>query len=146
MRLRVVTLNVWNTQGDSRRVSLINQALRSLQPDLVSMQEVVQSEKVRMLPGLLDGLNLHSFHQADLQRFVPPFAEQYGGTALASKWPIRPLEALDLRLAEAADVPWATLAASVEVPGEGEMLFIAATTAWRPSAEAARERQVQAIG
>lgn len=145
MRIRVVTLNVWNTQGDARRISLINQELRALQPDIISLQEVVQSENIRMLDEILEGLDIGSIHQVDLQRFLPPFADQYGGTAIASKWPMRPLEALDLRLAEAPDVPWATLAAAVDVPNEGEMLFIAATTAWRPSAEAARERQVQAI-
>jgi hypothetical protein len=36
-------------------------------------------------------------------------------------------------------VPWATLAVLVDLPSEGEMLFIAATAAWRRSAEAARE-------
>jgi endonuclease/exonuclease/phosphatase family metal-dependent hydrolase len=51
------------------------------------------------------------------------------------------VEALDLRLPDAADVPWATLAVVVDVPGEGELLFIGATAAWRLSAEAARERQ-----
>jgi endonuclease/exonuclease/phosphatase family metal-dependent hydrolase len=42
-------------------------------------------------------------------------------------------------------VPWATLVAVARLPGLGEMLFIAATAAWRPAAEAARERQAVAI-
>ena len=39
----------------------------------------------------------------------------------------------------------ATLAVVVQVPNEGEFLFIGATAAWRLSAEAARERQAVAI-
>ncbi|MGM4916241.1 endonuclease/exonuclease/phosphatase family protein [Tardiphaga sp. 813_E8_N1_3] len=72
-------------------------------------------------------------------------SDRYGGTALASRWPHKVVEVLDLRLPDAADVPWGTLAAIVDLPDEGEMLFIAATAAWRLHAEAARERQAAAI-
>lgn len=145
MRLRVVTLNAWNTEGDAHRPELINQELQRLDPDLVALQEVVQTRGVKMLDRLLDGLNLHATHQADVQRYTPQFAERYGGTAIASRWPHQAIEALDLRIAGAADVPWATLAASIVLPDAGEMLFIAATAAWRPAAEAAREQQAIAI-
>jgi endonuclease/exonuclease/phosphatase family metal-dependent hydrolase len=145
MRVRVVTLNVWNSEGDPRRLDLINQELRHLAPDLVAFQEVVQTDKERSLPRLLHGLDLHGTHQADLQSTVPPFSDRYGGSAVASRWPHKVVEVLDLRLPDAADVPWATLAAVIDLPGEGEMLFIAATAAWRLHAEAARERQAVAI-
>jgi endonuclease/exonuclease/phosphatase family metal-dependent hydrolase len=145
MRVRVATLNVWNTEGDHRRPDLINRELRRLNPDLIALQEVVQTPKARMLDRLLDGLDLQSTHQADIQSFVPPFAERYGGSALATRWPHRAVEALDLRVAGATDVPWATLAAVVQIPELGEMLFIAATAAWRPGAEAVREQQAIAI-
>lgn len=81
MRVRIVTINTQNLEGDPRRQDLLNQELRHL----------------------------------------------------------------DLRLLEATDVPWATMAVVVEVPGEGELLFIAATGSWRLDAESARERQVIAI-
>jgi len=145
MRLRVVTLNVWNTEGDAKRMAVINAELRRLDPDLVALQEVVQTPDRRCLDALLHGLDLHGTHQADLQPDAPPFAERYGGSAIASRWPHRAVEVLDLRLPDAADVPWATLAVVIDLPGEGEMLFIGATTAWRLNAEAARERQVVAI-
>ena len=45
----------------------------------------------------------------------------------------------------AADVPWCTLAASVSLPGEGELLVTGTTTSRRLEAEAARERQVVAL-
>jgi endonuclease/exonuclease/phosphatase family metal-dependent hydrolase len=145
MRVRVVTLNVWNTEGDPRRLDLVNQQLRALAPDLLAFQEVVQTDEQKSLPRLLDGLNLHGTHQADLQTFAPPFADRYGGGAVATRWPHKAVEVLDLRLPDAADVPWATLAVVVDLPGEGELLFIGATAAWRLSAEAARERQAMAV-
>jgi endonuclease/exonuclease/phosphatase family metal-dependent hydrolase len=145
MRVRVVTLNVWNTEGDPRRLGLINHALRSLAPDLVAFQEVVQTSDQKTLNTLLDGLKLKGTHQADLQTFVPPFAKRYGGSAIATRWPHQAVEVLDLRLPDALDVPWATVAVVVDVPGVGELLFIGATAAWRLDAESARERQVVAI-
>lgn len=145
MRLRVVTLNVWNTEGDARRPELINRELKRLDPDLVAFQEAVQTREVKMLDRLLDGLNLHATHQADIQRYIPAFADRYGGSAVASRWPHQIIEALDLRVAGANDVPWATLAVSVPLPDTGEMLFIGATAAWKPGAEAVREQQAIAI-
>ncbi|HEV7705129.1 MAG TPA: endonuclease/exonuclease/phosphatase family protein [Gemmatimonadaceae bacterium] len=141
MRVRVVTLNVWNTEGHPRRLDLINRELRRLSPDLVALQEVVQTGEQNSLARILDGLHLTATHQADLQKFAPPFSDRYGGSAVASRWPHEAVEVLDLRLPDAADVPWATVAVVVKVPGEGELLFIGATAAWRLSAESARERQ-----
>jgi endonuclease/exonuclease/phosphatase family metal-dependent hydrolase len=141
MRLRLLTLNVWNTEHEPGRLAAINRELRRLDPDLIAFQEVVQTADVKSLDILLDGMDLKRTHQADVQRFVPPFSDRYGGSAVATRWPHRAVEALDLRLPDAADVPWATLAVVVQLPGEGELLFIGATGAWRLSAEAARERQ-----
>src|SRR5581483_7277625 len=145
MRLRVLTFNVWNTEGDPCRPEIINRTLRALKPDLVALQEVVESPKERMLGRLLDGLDLRATHQSQMQASTPPFADRYGGNALATRFAHRAVEALDLRIAGTAGMPWATLAAVVKLPDLGEMLFIAATTAWRPAAEAARERQAIAI-
>ena len=58
MRLRIVTLNVWNQQGDPKRIDLINRELRRLAPDLISFQEVVQSPQRRQLDELIDGTGL----------------------------------------------------------------------------------------
>jgi hypothetical protein len=54
MRVRVVTLNVWNTEGDPRRLDLINRELRTLAPDLLALQEVVQTDDRNSLLRLLD--------------------------------------------------------------------------------------------
>jgi endonuclease/exonuclease/phosphatase family metal-dependent hydrolase len=145
MLVRVLSLNVWNTQGDPARASIINKELRRLKPDLISLQEVVQWGGVTMLERLLRDVGIQGYHQSDFQAVSPPFADKYGGTAIASRWPLQMLEVLDLRVDGAADVPWATLAAAIEIPDLGDLLFIGATTAWRPAAEAARERQAMLI-
>ncbi|HEY1543190.1 MAG TPA: endonuclease/exonuclease/phosphatase family protein [Xanthobacteraceae bacterium] len=146
MNLRVLTLNVWNDEGNgSARTKLINREIRRLKPDLVSFQEVVRKPDFGQLAHLIDGTGLHGTHQADLQPVTPPFFDRYGGGAVASRWPHQPLEVLDLRLAGANDVPWATLAVSVVIPDLGEMLFIVATASWRLNAEHVRERQALAL-
>ncbi|KRR22480.1 endonuclease/exonuclease/phosphatase family protein [Bradyrhizobium retamae] len=145
MRLRVVTLNVWNRQGDPKRTGLINLELRRLAPDLVSFQEVVKSPDHSQLDELIHDTGLYGTHQADVLRTVPPHADRFGGSAIATRWPHRVEEVLDLRMSDANDVPWCSLAVSVPLPGEDDLLFIAATTSWRLSAESARERQVVAL-
>jgi endonuclease/exonuclease/phosphatase family metal-dependent hydrolase len=145
MRLRVVTLNVWNTEGDPRRAELINRELRRLDPDLVALVEVVKTPEWDQLAELLDGTGLHGTHELDVMATAPPDVEQYGGNALATRWPHRVVEELDLRLPDAPDLPWCTLAAAVPLPDEGDLLFIATCLAWRMEAESARERQAVAI-
>jgi endonuclease/exonuclease/phosphatase family metal-dependent hydrolase len=94
---------------------------------------------------LLQGTSLHGLHQAEAMTTVPPHADRYGGSALAARWPYRLVETLDLRMADAMDVPWSSLAAVVTLPGAGDLLFIATTASWRLDAEFARERQVLAL-
>jgi endonuclease/exonuclease/phosphatase family metal-dependent hydrolase len=144
-RLRVLTMNVQNDEGPPERMKVLNQGLRELAPDLLALQEVKQRGDHGQLAELLDGTGLHGTHQADVLAYEPPWADRYGGTALATRWPHQIVETLDLRLPGAMDVPWCTMAATVAVPGEGELLFIAVTAAWRLDAEAARVRQAAAI-
>lgn len=112
--MRILTMNVQNLEGDPRR----------------------------QLDELLAGTGLEATHQAEILAYDPPWVDRYGGTAIATRWPHRVVEALDLRL---PDVPWSTLAAVVDIPDEGEMLFIGTTASWRLDAESARERQALAI-
>lgn len=142
---RILTLNVQNLEGDPRRQEMLQKGIEELQPDLVSLQEVVASPERDQLADLLSDSGLSGAHQAQTLAYEPPWAARYGGTALASRWPFRVVEALDLRQIDATDVPWCTLAAVVEVPEAGEMLFIATTASWRLDASAARERQALAV-
>jgi endonuclease/exonuclease/phosphatase family metal-dependent hydrolase len=144
-RLRVLTINVENVEGDDRRTKAINQELRRIEPDVVSFQEVVATSARNQLDELLAGTELHGTHQADAMSYTPPFTDRYGGTAVATRWPHTTLEVLDMRVAGAADVPWCTLAVSVRVPDAGELLFIGTTAAWRLDAESVREQQAVAL-
>ena len=145
MKLRVCTLNVWNEQGDPKRLELINRELRELRPDLLAMQEVVHTDTRSQLDALLRDTGLHATHQAQTHAVIPPYAAEYGGNAIATRWPHRVVEVADLRMADAVDVPWFAIAALVPLPELGDVLFIAPTTSWRLSAESARERQAVAL-
>ncbi|WP_051796038.1 endonuclease/exonuclease/phosphatase family protein [Kibdelosporangium aridum] len=85
MRLRVVTLNVWNEQGDPGRFELINQELRDLRPDLVAFQEVVHDDEHSRLDAMLDDTDLHATHQAQASAVIPPYAADFGGTGRRSR-------------------------------------------------------------
>jgi endonuclease/exonuclease/phosphatase family metal-dependent hydrolase len=144
-RLRILTLNVENLEGDDRRTKAINQELRQIAPDLVSFQEVISRSDRNQLDELLAGTELHGTHQADAMSYAPPYSDRYGGTAVATRWPHTMLEVVDMRVAGAADVPWCTIAVTVPVPGEGDVLFIGTTAAWRLDAETVREQQAIAL-
>jgi endonuclease/exonuclease/phosphatase family metal-dependent hydrolase len=138
-----MTLNVQNASADdSRRVQLLNGAIRRVAPDVVSLQEVMSTDH---LDAVLDGTGLNGTHQSEVLGYEPPFVDTYGGTAVATRWPHRVVEVLDQRLTDAPDVPWCTLATVVEVPDLGDLLLIATTSSWRLDAEAARERQALAL-
>ena len=119
-RLRVLTLNVENLEGDERRTKAINQEVRRLDPDLVAFQEVISGPDRSQLDELIAGTDLHGTHQADAMSYTPPYSDRYGGTAVATRWPHTMLEVLDMRVAGAADVPWCTIAVAVPIPGEGD--------------------------
>jgi endonuclease/exonuclease/phosphatase family metal-dependent hydrolase len=123
MRLRVLTVNVQHDAGDPRRTGLLNRELRRLAPDLVAFQEVCYPDRWHQLAELVagTGAGLHTTHQAEVLDYLPPDADRYGGTAVASRWPHRTVEVLG------------------EPPPEGSDDH--AWTAWRLDAEAARERQ-----
>jgi endonuclease/exonuclease/phosphatase family metal-dependent hydrolase len=143
VRLRVLTLNVLNLEGDPRRQKILNAEIRRLDPDLISLQEVILDEERDQLAQLLDGTGLHGTHQARPLGYAVPWSERYGGTALATRWPHTVVETLDLRLPETGDVhPWGAIGAVVDIPGEGELLFVATTNGASLTGELARERHV----
>ncbi|MBC6460599.1 endonuclease/exonuclease/phosphatase family protein [Actinomadura sp. HBU206391] len=90
MRLRVLTLNVWNDEGDPRRIGLLNQELRRLAPDLVAFQEVCYPDRRDQLAELVAGTGLvHTTHQAGVIDRPPspgrrPARRYRGGHPLAA--------------------------------------------------------------
>jgi endonuclease/exonuclease/phosphatase family metal-dependent hydrolase len=83
MSVRVLTLNVWNLDGEPARQQRLRDGIRALQPDLLALQEVARTADVDQLASLVDGLGLHSVHQFDL---APPAGRRgTHGIALASR-------------------------------------------------------------
>ena len=76
MRIRVLTLNVWNSEGPAGRTRLINQAIKRIRPDLISFQEIVRSADEGQLAQLTEGLDFATTHQADMQTYAPPFSDR----------------------------------------------------------------------
>lgn len=68
MRLRVLTVNVQNDEGDPRRTGLLNRELRRLEPDLVALQEVRYPGRRDQLAELVDGTGLHPAHPGHRRR------------------------------------------------------------------------------
>jgi endonuclease/exonuclease/phosphatase family metal-dependent hydrolase len=66
-------------------------------PDLVAFQEVPRAPSPAGLSGLLAGTALTATHQSDVLAYQVPFEDQYGGTALATRWPHRIVEIADQR-------------------------------------------------
>jgi endonuclease/exonuclease/phosphatase family metal-dependent hydrolase len=134
MRLRVLTMNIQNPAGDPERQARVNQELRRLAPDLVTLQEVGNPGARDQLAELLEGTGLvHSTHQAEV---LSPHPHGHG-TAIATRWPHRVAEIRE----HPGDPHWWTLAELVDLPQYGDQLFIAPSTAWQLDHELAREHQ-----
>src|ERR1039458_1964544 len=72
MKLRILTINVQNDEGDPRRLGLINSELRRLDPDIVAFQEVLRTGERDQLDELLDGPDRQGTHQAQAMAYAPP--------------------------------------------------------------------------
>jgi endonuclease/exonuclease/phosphatase family metal-dependent hydrolase len=141
VRVRILTLNVLNLEGDPRRQEVLNSELRRLSPDIVSLQEVVKTDEHDQLAALLEGTGLQGTHQSEVLPYPMPRQERFGGTAVATRWPHSVVEIVDHRTEPDGIQPWCTLATIVEIPDEGEVLFIASTLNASLAGTAARERE-----
>ncbi len=136
MRLRVLTLNVWNTEGPPDRQQRMRDGIRGLNPDLIALQEVVKTSDHDQLDNLLGGTGLHLVHDTDLVRGAT------WGTAVAARWAPKHIEAQRL----AADGPGPTaIAAVVPLPIGTELLFLGVKPSYKFTDEAARCRQAAEI-
>jgi len=73
--LSVLTLNVWNREGPwSQRLALIKSWIKRLQPDLIGLQEVVDTTHLQELVG---GFDYHV-----------DWMGTHSGIAIAARWPI----------------------------------------------------------
>jgi endonuclease/exonuclease/phosphatase family metal-dependent hydrolase len=82
VRVRVLTMNVQNDDGDARRVNVMNEEIRRWEPDLVALQEVLRPPSRAAAGALLAKTSLTVTHQADVLNFAMPFEDRYGGTGV----------------------------------------------------------------
>lgn len=130
--IRVLTLNVWNTNGPDERQAQVRNAITILAPDLICLQEVVRTADYDQLEYLLEGSALHGVHDTD------EISGDTWGTAIATRW--KPTHVESYRLE--SDVAGPTMiAAKLRLPIGEEMAFIGVKPSYKFTDEALRCRQ-----
>ena len=142
MPLSVLTLNLWHNAGPyAARRTLIRAWIERLQPDLIGFQEALGGDELDQVSDLLDGFGYQTEH-ATAVRFWADTRFDFGN-ALASRWPIRDREVLDLPNA-GDDEQRIALSATVEAPF-GPVGITTTHLNWKLHHGAVRERQVVAV-
>lgn len=137
--LRVVTLNLWNDRGDApRRLEVIAEDLRAVEPDVVALQEVREGPIVAQASTLARALGLQStFGVVDPASPGGPI-----GNAILSRYPIARTQAHSLP--SAPDDPRGALQATLSTP-VGEVRVTSCHLSSEPHAAPRREAQVLAL-
>jgi endonuclease/exonuclease/phosphatase family metal-dependent hydrolase len=140
-RVRVVTWNVWWRYGDWRaRLPAIGATLKTLDPDIVCLQEAWRDEHASQSEILASELGLAHAHFA-------PEREANGvtqGLALLSRWPLRDPAQQALPTPADAGAPNIALRAFVDGP-RGPLLVTTTHLTSFPMRSAEREAQVRAV-
>ncbi|GAA4606257.1 endonuclease/exonuclease/phosphatase family metal-dependent hydrolase [Actinoplanes octamycinicus] len=114
-----------------RRRPVLAAGIERLRPDLIAVQETAEARDVL-------GAEYH----------VVPHSARSGngvGAVLGSRWPVRAVHELDLRVTERVDLPWsATVVAEIDAPPPfGPLLFAHHKPTWQFGY--AVERELQAV-
>jgi endonuclease/exonuclease/phosphatase family metal-dependent hydrolase len=138
-RIRVATLNLWGRGGawDDRRAVLI-EGLRSLAPDVIGFQEAIKTDGYDQVTDLLGPA------YTVVSQTIGLIGD--GNTAaIASRFPVREVREVDLRLTpRTADFPATTIIAEILAPEPvGPLLFVNHLPSWKPPLEL--ERELQAV-
>jgi endonuclease/exonuclease/phosphatase family metal-dependent hydrolase len=136
MTIKILTLNVWNTEGPSQRQEALRDEIRALDADLICLQEVVRRPDYDQLDFLLGGTGLHLVHDTDL------IDGTTWGTAIATRWEPASVEARRLPCGESGPT---AIAAVVPLPIGEAMLFLGVKPSYKFTDEAARCRQAVEI-
>jgi endonuclease/exonuclease/phosphatase family metal-dependent hydrolase len=139
-RLRVLTLNIWNRQGPwEERLAMIRDGIRSLEPDLIGLQEVLWNEHASQADEIRDGLGyevaLGSAHELG--------GGVHFGNAVLSRWPIAESRVFPLPACD-TDERRSLLLARIDSP-RGRIPFFVTHLNWKFEEGVVRETQVQAI-
>jgi endonuclease/exonuclease/phosphatase family metal-dependent hydrolase len=138
--LRVLTLNIWNLSGDwrARRVAIVAE-IRRWEPDVVCLQEVVESDRGNQAAWLAAELGGWSVAYAG-EPWRPGAAEQFGNAVVSR----RPIDATAfVRLPYEPDE--ADLQRLVLHARTGGVDVFSTHLSWQLHDAARREREVQAL-
>lgn len=134
IRLRTFNLLAAAHAGGRDRSDVVKRAIAGLHPDVVAFQEVTRTPSYDQAVDLLG----RDFEIVD---HPSPFADGVGA-CLASRWPLRGVETLDLHVSPDVDgLPWAAaVAAEVEAP-MGSLVVVHHKPNWQLDREHVREQR-----
>jgi len=137
--LRIVTLNLWNDRHKpERRLELIAEGLRALEPDMIALQEVRESPLVAQASTLAHMLGMyHAFGVVDPYSTGGPI-----GNAVLSRFPIE--QADNLPLPSLPEDPRAALRTRTTTLA-GTIQLTSVHLSWEPELSFQREKQVLAL-
>lgn len=140
-RLRVLTWNLWWRFGPwEARQPAIEATLRSLDPDVVALQEVWDDGTTNQAAELAAALGgYHHIYSATLERDGVRF-----GNAVLSRWPIASSQWRPLPAPDASQEQRTVLRADVDGP-RGPIQLFCTHLNWRFDESAVRQEQVRAI-
>jgi endonuclease/exonuclease/phosphatase family metal-dependent hydrolase len=140
--LRILTLNIWNTEGPwPERAIRIRDWIARLDPDVIGLQEVVRGPAIDQL-GELAPRGFATAHAPAVDFWRDPSARF--GNAIASRWPI--VEQEVTKLPDAGDGERrVALAATLEAPF-GALGMVCTHLNWKFHHGWVREQQVAALG
>lgn len=137
--LTLVTFNIWHNQGDwAARQPLLLEAIRSVDPDVIALQEVLEDAAVNLpnqaatIAAALGGYEMH-FVSTDAEG-----APRRYGNAILSRLPVL---AHDSRKLEPLDDYRTAIRARVDVGGRA-VDVVNTHLAWQADAQALRARQL----
>ncbi len=142
-RIRVLTINIWNRQGPwEKRLPLLREGIRALEPDLVGLQEVLHMEGAG--PNQAEDIGAGLGYHVAFGRAWSIWNTLDLGNALLSRWPIVARQSWPLPVYEGADEGRSLLYALVDAPF-GKVPVFVTHLSWRFHEAAQRALQVRAI-
>jgi len=140
MTLKLVTLNIWNRQGPwPRRMALLVQGLRELEPDVIGLQEVLELQGEDQAREIADALGYHAAYAPAQTLAGGPLTM---GNAVVSRWPIVDRAAWPL---PAGDEDERTLLRVAVATPAGRLPVYVTHLTWQFHLGHLREQQVRAI-
>lgn len=140
--MRVLTLNVWHDSGPwAERRALIRQEIVAREPDLIGFQEILKGEALDLSAELVEGLGYET-EFAGASAFWGRDGLLFGN-AVASRWPIREREELELPDGGDGETRSA-VSVTVDAP-VGPVSFTSTHLNWKFHHGWIREKQVAAL-